>query len=69
MIESAQVRICKRARAPEHVNMGLANFFMAGQWITPGGGLPGGLMSARAAVRDLCAQDHVPFLSGAHRVG
>lgn len=48
---------------------GLANFFMAGQWITPGGGLPGGLMSARAAVRDLCAQDRVPFPSGAHRVG
>ena len=47
---------------------GLANFFMAGQWIMPGGGLPGGLMSARAAVRDLCAEDRVPFLNRAHRV-
>jgi len=47
---------------------GLANFFMAGQWIMPGGGLPGGLMSARAAIRDLCAHDDVHFMSGAHRV-
>ena len=46
---------------------GLANFYMAGQWVMPGGGLPGGLMSARAAIRDLCAQDGVRFLS-AHRV-
>jgi len=41
---------------------GLAGFYMAGQWIMPGGGLPGGLMSARAAIRDLCAHDGVPFL-------
>ena len=47
---------------------GLANFYMAGQWIMPGGGLPGGLMSARAAIRDLCAQDGVRFFSAAHRV-
>ena len=45
---------------------GLANFYMAGQWVMPGGGLPGGLMSARAAIRDLCAQDGVHFFSGAH---
>jgi phytoene dehydrogenase-like protein len=45
----------------------LANFYMAGQWVMPGGGLPGGLMSGRAAIRDLCAQDAVRFLSRAHR--
>jgi len=45
-----------------------AHFYMAGQWVMPGGGLPGGLMSARAAIRDLCAQDRVRFASGAHRV-
>ena len=43
---------------------GLANFYMAGQWVMPGGGLPGGLMSARAAIRDLCAQDGLDFLTG-----
>ncbi len=47
---------------------GLANFYMAGQWVTPGGGLPGGMMSARAAIRDLCAEDGVHFTGRAHRV-
>ncbi|MGA0599375.1 phytoene desaturase family protein [Caulobacter sp. KR2-114] len=41
---------------------GLDRFLMAGQWVAPGGGLPGGLMSARAAVRALCHRDHRPFL-------
>lgn len=41
---------------------GLANFHMAGQWVTPGGGLPGGLMSAGAAIRDMCRQDRLNFL-------
>jgi phytoene dehydrogenase-like protein len=44
---------------------GLANFYMAGQWIMPGGGLPGGLMSARVAIRDMCAQDGARFLGSA----
>jgi phytoene dehydrogenase-like protein len=48
---------------------GLANFYMAGQWVMPGGGFPGGMMSARAAIRDLCAQDGLNFLDGAHPVG
>ena len=42
----------------------LANFYMAGQWVAPGGGLPGGLMSARAAIRAMCRQDGLRFLSG-----
>lgn len=41
---------------------GLRRFYMAGQWIAPGGGLPGGLMSARAAVRALCRDDRTPFI-------
>ena len=40
---------------------GLRRFLMAGQWVMPGGGLPGGLMSARAAVRALCGLDRRPF--------
>lgn len=47
---------------------GLSNFHMAGQWVVPGGGLPGGLMSARAAVRDVCAQDGIQFDRRAQRV-
>jgi phytoene dehydrogenase-like protein len=40
----------------------LARFLMVGQWVMPGGGLPAGLMSARAAVRSMCRQDRMPFL-------
>ena len=41
----------------------LERFLMAGQWVAPGGGLPGGLMSARSTVRALCHLDHQPFLA------
>lgn len=44
---------------------GLDRFLMAGQWVAPGGGLPGGLMSARAAVRAICHRDRRPFLARA----
>lgn len=40
---------------------GLERFMMAGQWVQPGGGLPTGLMTARAAVQAICHRDHVPF--------
>jgi len=40
---------------------GLKRFLMAGQWVAPGGGLPGGLMSARATVQAMCRLDHRPF--------
>jgi phytoene dehydrogenase-like protein len=42
---------------------GLKRFLMAGQWVAPGGGLPGGLMSARAMVRALRRLDRQPFLA------
>jgi phytoene dehydrogenase-like protein len=40
---------------------GLKRFVMAGQWVMPGGGLPCGPMTGRAAVRVICKQDHVSF--------
>jgi phytoene dehydrogenase-like protein len=40
---------------------GLRNFLRAGQWVHPGGGLPTGLMTARAAIQAVCHQDHVSF--------
>jgi phytoene dehydrogenase-like protein len=40
----------------------LRNFLMVGQWVMPGGGLPSGLMTARAAIQTICRHDHVPFL-------
>jgi phytoene dehydrogenase-like protein len=40
---------------------GLKHFAMAGQWVQPGGGLPSGLMTARAAIQAICREDHRPF--------
>ena len=36
---------------------GLRDFYMAGQWVTPGGSVPGGLYSGRHAVQLLCKRD------------
>ena len=40
---------------------GLANFYMAGQWVMPGGGVPPCLYSGRHVVQILCHQDGKPF--------
>jgi phytoene dehydrogenase-like protein len=44
---------------------GLRQFLMIGQWVQPGGGLPSGLITARAALRAVCKHDHVPFVTAA----
>jgi phytoene dehydrogenase-like protein len=40
---------------------GLDDFYMAGQWVQPGGGLPSGLMSAREALQLVCSRDGKAF--------
>jgi phytoene dehydrogenase-like protein len=40
---------------------GLEGFYMAGQWVEPGGGVPTAVMSGRQAVQILCADDGRPF--------
>jgi phytoene desaturase len=40
---------------------GLRNFYMAGQWVEPGGGIPPALYSGRNLVRTLCHADGQPF--------
>jgi len=40
---------------------GLGNFYMAGQWVEPGGGVPTALMSGRQAAQLVCARDQRPF--------
>jgi phytoene dehydrogenase-like protein len=42
---------------------GLQHFFMVGQWVMPGGGLPCGPLTARPAIRAICKQDRVHFTS------
>ena len=40
---------------------GLDNFYMAGQWVVPGGGVPPCLYSGRHVVQILCHRDGKPF--------
>jgi len=42
---------------------GLANFYMAGQWVMPGGGLPPAVMSGRYVTQIICKQDKRPFVT------
>lgn len=40
---------------------GLDDFYMAGQWVQPGGGLPTGVMTAREVLQLVCKRDGVDF--------
>ncbi|MGC9367512.1 MAG: phytoene desaturase family protein [bacterium] len=40
---------------------GLQNFYMCGQWVEPGGGLPTSVMSGRRLVKTLCREDKKKF--------
>src|SRR5262249_50788702 len=40
---------------------GLDRFVMVGQWVMPGGGLPAGLLTARAGVQSICQRDGTSF--------
>jgi phytoene desaturase len=42
---------------------GLDSFVMAGQWVMPGGGVPGCLYSGRHAAQILCHEDGKPFVT------
>lgn len=40
---------------------GLRNFYMIGQWVEPGGGVPTGATSARSVIGKICKQEKQPF--------
>jgi phytoene dehydrogenase-like protein len=40
---------------------GLEDFYMAGQWVEPGGGIPVTLQSGRQVVQIICGRDKAPF--------
>jgi phytoene dehydrogenase-like protein len=40
---------------------GLSDFFMCGQWVEPGGGLPTSVMSAKRLIRQICKEDNRKF--------
>ena len=43
---------------------GLENFYMAGQWVQAGGGLPSGLATGREVIMRMCKKDGVKFGAG-----
>ena len=52
-------------RAPvERTLPGLDDFYMAGQWVMPGGGVPPCLYSGRHAIQLLCRRDGKTFTTG-----
>ena len=42
---------------------GLGDFYVAGQWVEPGGGTPVAVMSGRNVVQIICKQDKRPFVT------
>ena len=40
---------------------GLKNFYMAGQWVFPGGGVPGAITSGRHLIQNICKKDKIRF--------
>ena len=40
---------------------GLSDFYMAGHWISPGGGLPSGLLTGRNAIKKICKKEGIRF--------
>jgi phytoene dehydrogenase-like protein len=42
---------------------GLKDFYMAGQWVEPGGGVPTAAMSGRNVIQILCKRDRKSFLA------
>ena len=41
----------------------LKSFYMAGQWVEPGGGLPTAAMSGRNVIQIICKRDKKPFVA------
>jgi len=42
---------------------GLENFYMAGQWVNPGGGIPTAVMSGNHTIQMICREDKKKFTS------
>lgn len=56
--------ITRQTFPPFHMSKtlpGLKDFYMAGQWVEPGGGVPTAAMSGRNVIQILCKHDHRTF--------
>lgn len=56
LLSPKNARIAGLAGLPRKLP-GLSGFYMAGQWVMPGGGLPTAVMTARWAIQSLCRED------------
>jgi len=54
-------------RGMEQTLPGLRDFYMAGQWVEPGGGVPAGPISARRLMRRVCKEDGKRFVTSMPR--
>ncbi len=58
--------ITKETFPPFHMSKtlpGLKDFYMAGQWVEPGGGVPTAAMSGRNVIQILCKRDRKTFVT------
>ncbi len=58
--------ITQKTFPPFHMSKtlpGLKNFYMAGQWVEPGGGVPTAAMSGRNVIQILCKRDRRAFVT------
>jgi len=53
-------------RQMKKVLPGLNNFYMAGQWVEPGGGLPSAILSRRNVTQIICKKDKKKFITTKH---
>jgi len=53
-------------RQMKKVLPGLKNFYMAGQWVEPGGGLPSAILSGRNVTQIICKKDKKKFITTKH---
>jgi phytoene dehydrogenase-like protein len=50
---------------PKTLN-GLNNFYLAGQWVEPGGGVPTAVASGRRVIKKICYNDKKDFVTKNH---
>lgn len=49
------------AKPVEKTLPGLGNFYLAGQWVEPGGGVPTAILSGRGVIQIICRDKGVKF--------
>jgi phytoene dehydrogenase-like protein len=61
LITSESMQLMMSDKGMDKTVPGLDRFYMVGQWVEPGGGLPPAATSGRNAIRAICEQDGIEF--------